>query len=85
MLVRTMQAVNSEVVCLLRPCRYECLFLSLVYVAYVVTLITTDKCLSPPVSDEEREFIEAATAAAVVGSRASMVVFRYAPSSLAAA
>eukprot|EP00750_Incisomonas_marina_P014215 INCI17619.10.p1 GENE.INCI17619.10~~INCI17619.10.p1 ORF type:complete len:671 (-),score=105.00 INCI17619.10:1411-3423(-) len=55
---------------------YECLFLSLVYVAYVVTLITTDKCLSPPVSDEEREFIEAATAAAVVGSRASMVVFR---------
>ena len=57
-------------------CRYECLFLSLMYITYVVTLITTDKCLSPPVSDEEREFIEATTAAAVVGSRASMVVFR---------
>lgn len=57
---------------------YECLFLSLVYIAYIVLLITTDKCLSPPISDEERQFIEAATAAAVVGKRASMVVFRYA-------
>lgn len=55
---------------------YECLMLSLLYITYVVILITTDKCISPPISDEERQFLEAATAAAVAGQRASMVVFR---------
>ena len=55
---------------------YECLFLTLAYVTYIVILITTDKCITPPLTDEEQQFIEAATAAAVVGKRASLVTFR---------